>query len=82
MFYNIAIVDLLVGIMEHIIQVRRSLMRSFIGQRFSRTQHQFSKNVTRGNDRETYLLVMRCPKISSKFVKYLTYEVLNLWDHY
>nr|GEZ46750.1 reverse transcriptase domain-containing protein [Tanacetum cinerariifolium] len=58
---------------------RRSLILVSFGLPFTRMPTSLSKTVTRANDREKFHNVMRCLKITSKFMKSLTFRALTLW---
>nr|GEU88823.1 reverse transcriptase domain-containing protein [Tanacetum cinerariifolium] len=58
---------------------KRSLMSNSFGPPLTRMLTSLSKTVTRANDKEKFHNVMRCLKISSKFVKSLTFGALTLW---
>ncbi|GKE87273.1 hypothetical protein Tco_1564748 [Tanacetum coccineum] len=68
-------------IMVQISPPKRSLMSVSSGPQFTKMPTSWLKTATRASVKEKFHNVMRCLKIPSKFVKYLTFGVLTSWGH-
>nr|GFA59109.1 DNA-directed DNA polymerase [Tanacetum cinerariifolium] len=60
---------------------KRSLILVSSSPPFTRMPTSLSKTMTHANDKEKFHNVIKCLRISSKFVKSLTFGALTLWAH-